>query len=121
MNVYYQPEKVTEAKMLAMIRKGGCPNSRIIRSAEDSTTMNPYVAAGDTVQIRLKLSAANNVTVTGLPKGWVADNTGGQLGGGVHYLNIRTPKSTSDGNYAVQVKVGESVKKFPVSVVKLVR
>lgn len=122
-NIYYQPDQVTEEQLLSRIRLGGCRNSKIIRDLAANSTMNPFIAAGDTLQIRLELSAKSTVAVSHIPKGWVLDQTVNQtLQAGVHYLNVRTPKSARSGQYFVELTINsKQAVKYTANVVKLVR
>jgi len=103
--IYFDPAQTNEQKILKLIRSQGCPNAGLIRSNKLNATMNPYIASGDTVQLRIELKEKQLLSIKNLPKGWaISTPLDAPFSAGTHYLNIRTPKGARRTTYTLRVK-----------------
>ncbi len=91
--VYYLPSEIDEKKILSLVRDGGCPRSDIIRGTEESVSMNPILAAGGILQLKVVLDADGTLKIRKIPKGWKFVKEPSHLKKGTHYLSVRIPKN----------------------------
>jgi len=106
--VYYDPEQTSEAKILKRVRTNGCRNAAIVRAKKKSTTMNPFVAAGDCVQLRLILEEKTSLTISKIPTGWKFEGKLKDLPAGEHYLNIYVPKGAQQKRSQIVLQTDRS-------------
>ncbi len=116
--VYYRPEQISEKKIHQLIVRQGCPNASIIRSKSESTTMNPIIAAGDPVQLRVHLSKASSLSIAKIPKNWKIESSLKNLSKGENFLTVRVPRSAKKKASEIHLKDADgTVFKFPVEIV----
>ena len=120
--VYYEPEKITEEKLLELLRKRRCPRSALDRTPGDKlTVMNPYVGPGGIVQLQIAPSPANRPFQPKLPEGWkiVGPATGAEGEDGKSYMSIQVPDQAKAASYTLTVKTGD--KQTTAAAVEVVR
>jgi hypothetical protein len=102
--VYYGPAKISEEKLLKLVRERRCPQSTVERTeGSPLTVMNPQVGPGDVVQLRLAAEAKQTVQKVELPDGWslVGEQEGFMDGDGVTYFTIRVAPKEKVGMHKV--------------------
>ena len=97
--VYYRPGDIGEQALLALMQKRGCPKAALVRGRGKSVVMNPYVAPGDAVQVRVEVAAATSLKSLELPPGWsmVGSSAGDAIAKGESYLWVQVPASAEAG------------------------
>ena len=116
--IYYDPAKVSTEDLLKWIKANRCPRAAWISSEGDSAILNPFIASGDTVQIRLTATKDALLDSVSLPKGFqlVGD---GKVSRGENLLSVQIAKDARAGDYEVALAAEESVEfKGRVSVVQ---
>ena len=102
MNVFYDPSKTDVDSLLGLIRKKGCSNAS---HTDDSVVLNPIIAPGDPVQVRLGSASSVSREESRLPSGWQLADTNSEV------VTIATPRSTKSGNVSFSLKLenGEEI------------
>lgn len=123
--VYYDSTKTNQATILERLQKNKCPKAKLIESKPVSahgvsiTPMNPIVAAGDTIQLRLEATDSDaTIEVVVPPKGWKL-LTASPLSKGKTLHPVQSPPNAKNGKHNIQVKVkkaGAEVKTVELSV-----
>lgn len=93
--------------MLALIKQRNCPRAKQT-IAKNDRLLNPFIAPGDPVQIRVKANSATTISdQSKLPSGWkvVGDQ---KLSKGENIVTLTVPKSTKAGSHAVTIATGEN-------------
>lgn len=120
--VYYEPSKITEAKLLELLRKKRCPRAALDRTPGDKlTAMNPVVGPGGIVQLQATLPANRDPLKWKLPDGWqlVGPATGSKGEDGKTYVSVQVPGEAKAASYSLAVST--SNKETTTSAVEVVR
>ena len=84
--------------------------------------MNPIVAAGDVVQLRIDLAKASSLTVSEIPKAWRFEDGLRALKAGTNYLSVKVPRGADQQVSQIHLKDAAGTDyKFRVEVVRRVR
>ena len=102
--VYYDPKKVSEGELLKWIKANRCPRAAQVIEATESAVLTPYVARGDTAQIRIKVAKEATLETIKLPEGWRLLNADKKLSSGNNYLSIQTPGDAASGEIEISLK-----------------
>ena len=116
--VYFDPDKITEETLLALLKKKRCPRAAISRKeGMDATVMNPFVAPGDTVQVQLDPERRTQLRGMTLPNGW---KVAGQKEGGPAEgdLLIQVPQKAAQGEVELKLQFRDRTIKVNVTVVR---
>ncbi len=90
--VYYRPDKVKEEQLLKWIKANRCPRAALVRNKD--AVRNPFVAAGDVVQLAIK---GKKVASSKLPKGWkIARQDSADV-------LVQVPKKAKEGDYTLKL------------------
>ncbi len=110
--VYYRPGDTGEAELLAWMKKAGCPRATLVRDRGRSVVLNPVVAPGDAVQVRVGAAAATTLRAASLPEGWrlLAPPRGGDVAAGGSYIWVQVPRSAARGHVAVEFTLGDGTR-----------
>ncbi len=120
--VYYDPEKITEAKLLKLLHERRCKSSKVDRVVNDEfTAMNPFVSAGEIAQIRIPDSGKEAAAKMTLPEGWkiVGEAKGVTHKDGKTYLSLLIPKKAGQKKYVIGMTLAD--KKALKTTVEVVR
>lgn len=118
--VYYDADETTEKALLALLRTRRCPKAALIRTeGRAATVMNPFVAPGDTVQVRIAPGRRDALGAMTLPDGWKVG--GGKNGGPVEEgVSIQVPREAAQGEAVLDLRIGDRSVKLAVTVVRKV-
>ena len=108
-NVFFDPKKITEAQLLRHIKARNCPRAQHITSTH---ALNPFIAAGDPVQLSITVKEDCKLNSIELPKNWnLLDlTTGTSLPKGPHTLTITTSKRSSQGSHPIKLVLSDGTK-----------
>ena len=122
--VYYEPGKITEDRLLKLLRERRCARARLDRAeAVPVTVMNPQVGPGDLVQLRVSPELKAAAGHLSLPKGWkVVGNPSASKGtDGTTWFSIQTDVKTAPGTHGISLaREGEEAVALTVEVVRKV-
>ena len=105
-NIYYKPKETDEDTLHALLKGRGCAASQRIGGAEGaSSVMNPFGAAGDTVQLHLNLPKADEIVSTKLPDKWKLSSPSA-LSKGHNFITIDTNPFAKNGKHSISVTLG---------------
>ena len=107
--VYYRADKVKEEQLLKWIKANRCPKAALVRNKD--AVRNPFVAAGDVVQMVTK----GKVVSSTMPIGWKITKKDGEN------VLVQVPKKAKEGDYEIKLTLADG-KVIPgkVSVVRQV-
>lgn len=108
--VYYDPKRITEEKLLALLRERRCASAKVDRiETAPLTVMNPFVGPGDVVQLRVDTRKTPRVTKVKLPEDWaIVGKPGGSSGSeGLTYFTIQVPSKADLGKRKVILCIEE--------------
>jgi len=102
-NVFYDPSKTDTATLLKLIKNRNCRNARHITDPQGHA-LNPIIAAGDPVQLRIPGAEPLELTSQSqLPGGW---RLAGQSsdGKGAQIVTFATPVGPWQGNVDLKLQ-----------------
>ena len=110
--VYYKPGRITEKELLASIRKNRCARAALVRGKGISVIMNPVIAAGDAVQVRVEVTEVTTLKSVNLPPGWqlITPSVNAELPKGTHFIVVQSPKRTANKAHTISVVLGDGSK-----------
>ena len=110
-NVFYDPAKTDEAKLLQLIKERDCPRAKRT-TGKTQSVLNPIIAPGEPIQIKFELKQDSGLSrKTELPKKWeLVGNADFRKGANV--ITIQTPKSIPQGTkeFELEFDSGEKVR-----------
>jgi hypothetical protein len=105
--VYFDPEQITEEKLLSLLRERRCPKATLDRPGEGKlTVMNPYLGAGGIVQFKTTSPPDGKALRVTLPEGWkwVGPESGSiDKEEGVTYFSAQAPAKASLGKCLISI------------------
>jgi hypothetical protein len=107
-NVYYDPETTSEAALLKTLHEKRCASATADQVVKDDlTVLNPFLSAGEIVQLRIAGVPKGKAIDVALPDGWkvVGDSKGFSGKDGKTYLSIQVPAKAAQKKYKVGVKI----------------
>lgn len=120
--IYFDPEKMTEEKLLELLHERRCKSSQLDRvDHQDFMAMNPFVSAGEIAQIRISQANRDALSKVTLPDGWkvVGDANGVSHKDGNIYLSLKVPEKAEQKRYSIEVTLAD--KKVIKTTVEVVR
>ncbi len=108
--VYYDPEKISEQKILKLLHQRRCKSSKLDRLENDKlTAMNPFASSGEIIQLRITGIPKNDGYKIKLPDGWkiTGDANGVKHEDGKTYLSIKVPEKTPQKKYNIGLTLAE--------------
>jgi hypothetical protein len=101
-NVYYLPDQITEAKLLAHIKANRCP-----RASRVDGVVNPFAAPGDVVQLKFNAKAETSIKTITLPDGWTLHEkkVGDTLSAGANVLAVSVSRSAAQGDHELKIEL----------------
>jgi len=106
--VYFDPAKVSEEKLLRLLRERRCPRASLDRKTDDKlTAMNPFVGPGGVVQLQVPQLPDGHAPGVDLPADWklVGPETGVAGKDGKLYLSVQVPAKVEAKKYTLGVSV----------------
>ncbi|MEJ6699742.1 MAG: hypothetical protein QNL01_02110 [Akkermansiaceae bacterium] len=120
--VYYDPEKTSEAKLLKTLHENRCASATADQFVKDDiTVLNPFLSAGEIVQLRITGVPKGKALDASLPDDWkvVGDSKGFSGKDGKTYLSIKVTPKVAQKKYKVGVKISDD--KSLEAVIEVVR
>ena len=104
-NVYFDPAKVTEAKLLKAITANRCPRAELVQPPKRNALLNEFAAPGDVVQFRYDAPSATTLTAAVLPEGWqlLDAELESAIKKGTNHLSVRVPDDAKQGTLALSL------------------
>lgn len=105
-NVYYDPEIISEDRIQQLLRERKCPSATLDRSeGKPLTAMNSRVGPGDVVQLRLVEAERAPIGKVELPKGWVlvGPTEGFTNASNETFFTVRVPANAEAGDKALKL------------------
>jgi hypothetical protein len=102
--VYYDPARITEEKLVELLRKRRCPSARLDRAGEGPlTVMNPSVGPGDVVQMCLAAEKNPGIDKVTFPDDWklVGGPGGFSDPDGVTWFTVKVAAEEKQGKHEV--------------------
>ncbi len=101
-NVFYDPQQIDTATILDRIIQERCPDAKQTLSP-DGTVLNPMIAAGDPIQIRVSLDDETTIKRSHLPEDWNLCNDPESPLSGQIVMTIATSPETKQGKHTFEI------------------
>ncbi len=105
-NVFFDPSKISEAQILKLIKAKNCPRAQHITG---EFILNPFIAAGDPIQLSFENDQDTTLSALQLPKNWklIGLEIGSPLKKGTHTITITSSKSSKKGRHPIKLSFSD--------------